>query len=128
DASSALQVNPSEKIDWNYPLGLVTMSFMWMGVFAFFRLLPLSPVDAGLFTFAFMMAWRYVVHRAGIFPWRWRGALGSGLLQGVLNGLAFFVFGMALLSLPGDRPISSVAVVAAIGGLIVGLLSINSKR
>lgn len=117
-------------VDWNQPLDLITTAFVIVGVSAFFRTLPIPDEYAWLLTFIVLAVWRYGMHRAGIFRWHWRRTPNYSiysLKQGFLTAVAFFVFVMAICTSSGTKPTLYDAALAAIGGLVVGLLGVNSK-
>jgi hypothetical protein len=125
--STASAVNDHARVDWRYPLGILTTSFVLMGASAFCRLLPVSAEHAKMLTLAVWFAWSYGMHLANIFPWGWRASWINSFHQGVLNALAGFVFFMAVLSWQGGKPTSVSVLLAALGSLLAVLFSIRSK-
>ena len=126
-SSTASAAKAYARVDWKYPLGILTTSFVLMGVSAFFRLLPLSSDHAKMLTLAVWFAWSYGMHLANIFPWGWRASWIHSFQQGVLNAMANFVFFMAVLSWQGGKPTSGSVLLAATGSLVAVLFSIRSK-
>jgi hypothetical protein len=127
---NVLETNGVARLDWNYPLEMLTTALMLMGVSAFFRALPIPDEYACLLTIIVLVAWRYGVHRAGILRWRWRSSLNYSFFsfkQALLNGMAFFVFMMAVFTWTGSRLTLFSVALAAMGGLLFGLLGVNSK-
>jgi hypothetical protein len=109
---------------------MITAALVLVGASAFFRALPIPDEYAYLLAFIALLAWRYGVHRAGIMRWRWRGSLNYSFFsfkQALLNGIGFFVFMMAIFTWTGSRLTLFSAALAAIGGLLFGLLGVNSK-
>jgi hypothetical protein len=128
--SDALANGAVARLDWNYPLMYLTSSFVLMGSSALFRALSISAENAYFLAIALFIAWRYGVHRAGIFPWDWRSASNHPSLflkQGLLNGVAFFSFFIAIPITFGQRPTLTQALLTAPAGLIVGLYEAKSK-
>ena len=128
--SNHLKDNGVGGLDWIYPLEMITGALVLMGASAFFRSLPIPNEYAYLLTIIVQIAWRYGVHRAGILPWRWRSSFNYSFFsfkQALLNGVAFSVFLMAVFTWTGSRPTLSTAAYAAIGGLLVGLLGVDSR-
>jgi hypothetical protein len=124
---TASAANAHARVDWRYPLGILTTSFVLMGVSAFFRLLPLSAEHANMLTLAVVFAWRYGVHRANIFPWDWGGSWTHSFLQGVLNAAACFVFFIAARSWLAKRLTLTDALIPLIACLFVLLFGARSK-
>jgi hypothetical protein len=128
--SSSSDTNGVAELDWNYPLEMITTALVVMGVSAFLRALPIADEYAYLLTIVVVFAWRYGVHRAGILRWRWRSSLNYSFFsfrQALLNGIAFFVFMLVVLTCTGNKPTLFTAAIAALGGLLLGLLGVNSK-
>jgi hypothetical protein len=127
-SSTASATNDYARVDWRYPFGILTTSFVLMGVSAFFRILPLSTEHANILTLAVLVAWRYGVHWANIFPWDWRGSWTHSFLQCVLNAAACFVFFMAVRSWLAKRLTLTDALVPLIACLFVLLFEVRSKN
>jgi hypothetical protein len=128
--SNSSDTNGAAELDWNYPLEMITTALVVMGVSAFLRALPIPDEYAYLLTIVVVFAWRYGVHRAGILRWRWRSSLNYSFFsfrQALLNGMAFFVFMLVVLTWTGNKPTLFTAAIAALGGLLLGLLGVNSK-
>jgi hypothetical protein len=128
--SNALKTNRVAGLDWIHPLEMITSALVLMGASSFFRSLPIPNEYAYLLVIIVLIAWRYGVHRAGILRWRWGGSLSYSffsLKQGLLNGIGFFVFMMAVFTWNGSRPTLRDAALAAVGGLVYGLLGVNSQ-
>jgi hypothetical protein len=128
--SNASATSGAAGLDWIYPLDMITAALVLMGASAFFRTLPIPNEYAYLLAIVVLVAWRYGVHRAGILRWRRASLLNYSFFsfkQALLNGLAFFVWMMAVFTWTGRKPTLSGAVSAAIGALFVGLLGVSSK-
>jgi|HubBroStandDraft_2_1064218.scaffolds.fasta_scaffold605982_1 hypothetical protein len=110
-SSTASAANAYARVDWEYPLEILTMSFVLMGVSALFRRLPLSAGKADILTMAVVFAWRYGVDRANIFPWDGRGSWTQSFLQAVLNAMACFAFFITVMLWLGRRPTSTEAMI-----------------
>jgi hypothetical protein len=109
---------------------MITAALVLMGAAAFFRALPIPDEYAYLLAIIVLVGWRFGVHRAGILRWRWRSLLNYSFFsfkQALLNGMAFFVFMLAVFTWTGSKPTLSSAAHAAVGGLVYGLLGVSSK-
>jgi hypothetical protein len=128
--SNAPQASGVARLDWNYPLEMITTALVLLGASAFFRRLPIPDEYAYLLTFIVLFAWRYGVHRAGIIRWRGRGSVSYSffsLKQALLNGIAFSLLMIAILTFAGSRPTLSSAALAAFGGFVFAVFGVDSK-
>ena len=117
---------PWSRVEWRYPVGLFTTALFLRGAVTLLQLLlPNHLSTAECIAVAPVFAWRFGLHRLGVFPWDWSRARGSSfaLLQAAMDAAAFFVFMVVLISLvetPLPREIEIAAVLALFYGLYGG--------
>jgi hypothetical protein len=115
---------PSRPVDWQYPLGLITTALFYQGAVTLSHsFLPSHRDWAWSVAIAFTFLWRFGVHKAGLFPWRFRhGERYSSYssIQALAEGFAFFIFMLVLVTLQEHGVDSFGIILAAIAGLAYG--------
>jgi hypothetical protein len=121
------ELGPWRQIDWRYALGLFTTALFLLGAITLFQLfLPNHPFWAQIIALAVTFVWRLGVHRVGFFPWTFRSRerdSSFSLPQACIEGCAFFVFMLVVLTLHRQNVSPSDIILAATGGLAVGAYS-----
>jgi hypothetical protein len=127
-APSRLEASVSERLDWKYALLGVPIAFMFVGISAFFRFLPIRTPYADFLAMAVVLVWQYGIHRK-IFSSDSDGSTAafSSLSQGVLNLVATFVILMTVFSWIQGGPTSYTATLALIVSLAIVLTKYRSK-
>ena len=113
-------------LDWRYPFWTLTMALVFAGAISVLRMVFAGPLKwAETFGLIAIFCWRYWAYATGLFPSRfnsYRFRLPS-LPQALLNGFAWFVFYLVLLTWTGNLPTSFTWKLAALGALACALLS-----
>ncbi len=125
-SDGAVTLSVRTRIEWRYALGLITTAFFLLGASVLFGvLLPTHLYIAKWIASMVTFGWLLGVRKLGLFPSGWDRARGSSFsfLQALIEGFAFFVFMLAVMSLGSTRLSLFNYVLAAAGGVAVGLYS-----
>jgi hypothetical protein len=121
------ELGPWRQVDWRYALGLFTTALFLLGAVTLFRLLlPNHSFWANVTAFAVTIGWRFGVDKLGFFPWTFRSRerhSSFSLPQASIEGFAFFVFMLVVLTFQKLNVSSVEIILAAVGGLVVGMYS-----
>src|SRR6266481_3789092 len=100
-SDGAVTLSVRTRIEWRYALGLITTAFFLLGASVLFGVvipthLYIAKWIASMVTFGWLLG----VRKLGLFPSGWDRARGSSFsfLQALIEGFAFFVFMLAVMS------------------------------
>lgn len=130
-SSHSLRWNPEDgpwrEVDWRYALGMFTTALFLLGAATLFHLLlPNRRLWGNIAALAITFLWRFGAHKVGFFPWTFRireRRLSFSPPQAVIEGFAIFVFLLVVLIFPRLTVSSTELILAAIGGLAIGIYS-----
>jgi hypothetical protein len=118
------------QVDWGYALGLFTAALVFQGAVTIFHLLlPNHPIWINVSAFAVFFIWRFGVHKMGFFPWafgsRWGRERRSSFSfpQAVVQGFAYFVFMLVLVTFQKLYVSSVDLIIATVFGIATGTYS-----
>jgi hypothetical protein len=128
-APPSLETVVSERLDWKYPLLTVTVAFLFIGVSAVLRLLPIRTLLADLLAVAVVLVWRYAINLANILPWHWDGSAAtfSSFPQGILNVVASLVGYLTVFSWVSGGPTADKVMMAAVLSIFTVFTKFRSK-
>jgi hypothetical protein len=119
--------NPWRQVDWQYALGMFATALLLLGTVALFQwCLPNHTDGAAAAAIGVVFVSRMAAYKLGVLPWRSQKRVWHSIFslpQALMEGLAFFVFMVAVLTFPRWTLSSFDLSLAAIGGLAIGMFS-----
>jgi len=125
-SDGAVTLSVRTRIEWRYALSLITTAFFLLGASALFGvLLPKHLYIAKWIALVVTFGWLLGVRKLGLFPSGGDRARGSSFsfLQALIEGFAFFVFMLVVMSFGGTGLSLFPFALAAAGGVAHGLYS-----